>query len=372
MRKLTTEDFIEKAKQVHGDKYDYSKVNYINNRTKVCIICPEHGEFWQNPAHHIEGCGCRKCWDKSLCLQNSDFLNNAQKVHGDKYDYSKVKYVNCNTKVCIICPEHGEFWQLPNNHLRGQGCPKCGWGREKRKLSQNEFIDRLKKIHGDKYDYTKTIYAGANKKVIITCSKHGDINIYANSLLKGYNCIKCENERRAKRLDDFICESKEMHGDKYDYSKVNYINSYTKVCIICPEHGEFWQIPSVHLKLCGCPICKQSKLEKEIIEFLKVNNIKYEYQKRFEWLGKQSLDFYLPEYNIAIECQGEQHFYLVNYFGGEKKYIKQKENDTLKYILCKENNLNIIYYTNIKNIDNYFAELIYDKNKILEILSCKK
>ena len=125
----STDEFIKKAIYKHGDKYDYSKTNYINSHTKVCIICPEHGEFWQTPTNHLNGNGCPKCKNnklRNLFISNSEeFIKKAIYKHGDKYDYSKVNYVDIHTKVCIICPEHGEFWQTPNNHLKGESCPKC-------------------------------------------------------------------------------------------------------------------------------------------------------------------------------------------------------------------------------------------------------
>ena len=137
-------EFIEKAKEVHGDKYDYSKVEYVNNHTKVCIICPEHDEFWQTPNNHVHGQGCPYCYKQGIGKKiknekrikiktiKKDFVEKAKEIHGDKYDYSKVNYINRNTKVCIICPEHGEFWQTPKNHLCGQGCPHCGRNKNKR------------------------------------------------------------------------------------------------------------------------------------------------------------------------------------------------------------------------------------------------
>lgn len=126
MKYLTTEQFIKKAQQIHNNKYDYSKVEYVNNRTKVCIICPEHGEFWQTPNSHLNGNGCSSC--KGLKkLTTKEFIERAKQVHGNKYDYSKTIYVNKRTKVCIICPIHGEFYQTPHNHVyQKQGCPECG------------------------------------------------------------------------------------------------------------------------------------------------------------------------------------------------------------------------------------------------------
>ena len=264
-KKLLKEEFIEKAKKVHGDKYDYSKVEYINARKKVCIICPEHGEFYVSPTNHCSAqnkCGCPKCFGKVFDIK--DFINKAQKIHGDKYDYSKVEYKNATTKVCIICPEHGEFWQTPNKHLSGRGCPTCG--KENRA------------------------------------------------------------KKRKKSAEKFITDAKQVHGDKYDYSKVEYVNNNTKVCIICPEHGEFWQTPGNHLRGKGCPACRTSHLEEKVSVVLEKMGVRYEKEKTFSWLKKHNflpLDFYLYDHNIAIECQGKQHFTIVN-FGG-KMTIEQQQ-----------------------------------------------
>ena len=149
-RRLTTESFIEKAKEIHGDKYDYSKVNYVNSRTNICIICPKHGEFWQRPDLHLDKHGCPLCGFESTAdynrLNTDEFIKKAREIHGDKYDYSKVDYKDSKTKVCIICPEHGEFWQKPNDHLsRKFGCHKCGWikeGLNLRKGSTKQVINK--------------------------------------------------------------------------------------------------------------------------------------------------------------------------------------------------------------------------------------
>ena len=141
MKKLTNNEFIKKAREIHGDKYDYSKVDYINNKTKVCIICPEHGEFWQKPNYHLSACGCPKCKcdkiKKTKYITTESFIQKAHEVHESKYDYSKVEYKGIFEKVCIICPEHGEFWQTPNNHLNNKrGCPKCA-------IEYNVYENRL-------------------------------------------------------------------------------------------------------------------------------------------------------------------------------------------------------------------------------------
>ena len=149
-KKSNTKEFIEKAKEVHGDKYDYSKVEYIDANTKVCIVCPIHGEFWQKPSNHLQGKGCLVCAQRRNTITKEEFIKKAREVHGDKYDYSKVEYITSTTKVCIICPKHGEFWQTPCSHLQGCGCNKC------RSLATEEFIEKARKVYGDKYDYSKT------------------------------------------------------------------------------------------------------------------------------------------------------------------------------------------------------------------------
>lgn len=255
--KLNTNEFIKRSREIHGDKYDYSKINYVNSQTKVCIICPKHGEFWQTPSHHLKGIGCPKCGiesvQKSHISTAEEFINKAREVHGNKYDYSKINYVNSRTKVCIICPEHGEFWQKPNDHLMGKGCPKCSGNG---KLNTNEFIKKARAVHGDKYDYSKVEYVNTNTKVCIICPKHGEFWQTPSGHLSGKGCHKCYKESRSSTTEEFINKAREIHGNKYDYSKVNYVNAYTKVCIICPEHGEFWQIPAVHLNGHGCPNCQ--------------------------------------------------------------------------------------------------------------------
>ena len=321
MKKLTAEQFIEKAKQVHGDKYDYSKIEYINNYTKVCIICKEHGEFWQTPAMHLYGNGCPKCKAKKQGDKYrktiAEFINRAKEIHGCKYDYSKVEYVNNSTKVCIICPIHGEFWQRPKRHLNGDGCPKCS-GRNR---TTEEFIECARKVHGDKYDYSKTKYEKYDSKITIICPVHGEFFQTPHAHLQGKNCPKCSHQSYRHTKETFIENAINVHGDKYDYSKIEYVNNSTKVCIICPIHGEFWQRPNSHIRGEGCPKCNESHLEAEMDLLLKNIGIEYEREKTFFWLKNNDgnnlkLDFYLPKYNIAIECQGLQHYIVAENMGG--------------------------------------------------------
>lgn len=310
MKKLTIEEFIERARKAHGDKYDYTKVEYKNNKTKVCIICPIHGEFWQLPCDHLSGNGCKECGvdkrakEKTKTLEQ--FITDARKIHGDKYDYSKVSYVDAHTKICIVCPIHGEFWQKPYAHLNGQDCPLCV--HKSTKYTADEWIRQAKKVHGDKYDYSKVVYKGK---------------------------------------DD-------------------------KVCIVCPKHGEFWQTPHNHLNGQHCPKCKSSKLEDNVRRFLDENKIEYIFQYRNRKdLGNQTLDFYIIKKKVGIECQGIQHFeptcfsrsVSINDFFNENK-----KRDNLKIDKCKKNGIKLIHYNPFEKYFGTYENEVHNIEELEKIL----
>jgi hypothetical protein len=212
-KKKTTEEFIADAKATHGDKYDYSEVVYTTNKARVCICCSEHGEFWQFAGNHIKGAGCPRC-DVSVKGTTESFISKACIVHGDKYDYSLVSYTTSKDKVTIICPEHGAFQQIPGNHLFGAECKECG-----------KLAAKAKKL----------------------------------------------DKASATIVSRFI----EVHGDRYDYSKVEYVKRRDKVRIVCPIHGEFWQRPGAHLYGTGCPSCSKSGFDSKkpgTLYYLKVKD----------------------------------------------------------------------------------------------------
>lgn len=307
-KKYTTEDFILKAKEIHGNKYDYSKVEYINAKTKVCIVCPKHGEFWQTPDKHIQHHCCPYCNIKRKPTIE-EYLLKVNNVHNYKYDYSETVYKNKNTKICVICHkkdengiEHGKFWLTAHNHLNGRGCPKCA---KKYKYTTYEIIEKFKLIH----------------------------------------------------------------EDTYDYSKVEYINTKTKVCIICHKHGEFWQAPYHHIGGSGCPHCATSLFEKNVAKCLDKHQVQYISHANcliFPWLRQQHLDFYVPQYNIAIECQGEQHYFPVDFAGKGKEWAnntlkKTKKLDKEKLRLCKENNVDLSYISFDEDIENAIKNILQSK-----------
>ena len=373
---MKTIDFIKKAKLIHGDKYDYSKVDYVDASTKVCIICPEHGEFWMTPHNHISKynhCGCPIC-NGGIKDTKESFIKKAENLYGNKYNYNMVKYINTETPVCIICPEHGEFWMTPHYHLTNHICPECNKILKMDKTEDRkhqfalDFINKSKKLYKNKYNYDKVIYKSRTDKVIITCPEHGDFLCTPMNHLRHRGCPKCGAKQRieSKTLtqDEFIERAIKIHGDKYDYTNTTYVSYRNNISVMCHntnesgyEHGVFTLIANSHLSGVGCPKCQESNYERIVRVFLENNNIKYEQYKRFNWMGLLSLDFFLPDYNIAIECQGEQHFYSLPCFGGEQHFNKGIKNDIKKYNLCKQHNIKILYYIPINNYEKYNIEL---------------
>jgi very-short-patch-repair endonuclease len=324
-KKLNTNIFIEKAKEVHGEKYNYSKVEYINVMKKICIICPIHGEFEQSMNAHIYSkSGCPKCgilrttnFHKTTL---EEFITQSKEIHGNKFDYSNVVYVNTLTKVCIICPEHGKFWQTPSDHLRkkGFGCSKCGYNvLAFNKTKNKDFrIEQANKIHNNKYDYSK-----------ITEEKNG-----------------------IKKI---------------------------KVCIICPEHGEFFQDLNNHIYgKAGCPKCNESHGEQIIRIWLEKQKIKFIQEYKFKECVNPltnallKFDFYLPEYNICIEFDGKQHFEesIGDAFGltknshilTHKSWSKIVYRDNLKNQYCLTNNIKLIRiaYNQMKEINEILEKYL--------------
>lgn len=338
---LGIDKFIEKSKNIHGDKYDYSLIDYKNNNIKVNIICKEHGEFLQAPLSHLSGNGCPICGAKSGGIKNSHdknkFIEKASKIHGDKYDYSLVEYINNNTKVIIICKEHGEFSQLPNNHLSGQDCAKCTG----RGLTKAEIIKKCQLIHKHVYDYSLVEYNRIDDNVIIVCKKHGEFKQEMNNHLNlKQGCPKCKGLN--KTTHDFINESQLIHGNLYDYSKTEYILAKKPLIITCRKHGDFLQAPTHHLSGQGCPVCKSSKGEKKITDIFHKMNISFIHQHSFCDFKKYEYDFFIPEKNICIEYDGIQHFQPVNYFGGKEAFKIQQIRDRIKNDYCFKNNIKLI------------------------------
>lgn len=291
--KKTIENFIKKAILKHGDKYDYSKSIYKGWDEDINIVCPTHGEFIQKVRYHIHGgYGCDKCARDAKKLTKEEFLDKAFYTHENKYDYSSIDYTDSVKKVDILCKIHGYFTQSPAQHINGNGCPKC---------------------------------SGNSKKT----------------------------------TKEFIYESKNIHGNKYDYSLTRYENNHTKVEIVCKKHGSFYQTPTSHLKGHGCQRCKNSKSENKIEKILQDNKIEYIREKRFDncrYKNTLPFDFYLPKYNCCIEYDGIQHRKVVEKWGKhhlEETIIKDK----IKSDFCLNNGIRLIRISDNVGITNLIGLL---------------
>jgi hypothetical protein len=291
------------------------------------------------------------------------FIKNAISVHGNKYTYENVNYKNNHSKINITCLTHGNFQAVPKNHLKGYGCSKCS-GNEK--LNIESFIEKAKLLHGNKYDYSKSVYTNAFNKLIIICPEHGEFKTTArNHYYKGYGCKKCgyRNPYNKHNTEYFIEQAVSIHGDKYDYSAVQYNGCDKHVIIICKKHNKFSQQASSHINGHGCRKCGASTGEKLINTILTNYNINFVHQKMFKDCinpktnGKLKFDFYLPDINACIEFDGYQHFAPVKYWGGNANLEKTQYRDQVKNDYCTNNNISLLrikYNENVEKVVNNF------------------
>lgn len=372
----TQEQFIAEAKEKHGEnKYDYSKVVYVNGRTKIPIICKnkDHGEFWQNPEDHLQGHGCPKCGGREKYTTES-FIKKAKEIHRDnKYDYSKVVYIDNKTKVLIICPiiNHGDFWQRPDSHLQGKGCIKCSGTKQHTKES---FILIAKEIHKDnKYDYSKVVYINNKTKVCIICpiDKHGNFWQRPDCHLNGQGCFKCYGTEQLTN-EEFIEKANEIHDNRYDYSKVKYVNSYTKVCIACPidNHGDFWQIPYNHTQGSDCPKCTKNTYSQMAIEWLEYVEQKEEIKiQHAENIGeyqmpntKYKVDGYCEETNTVYEFHGDYwHGNPELYEAEDETYFGEHFGELFRKTMERENEIRELGYNLVVMWENDWLKFLKDE-----------
>jgi hypothetical protein len=301
--KLTFKEFLDTARKIHGNNYEYFESTFINSHEKTKIKCPIHGFFFQTPKKHIRAKNrCPRCvvekTGKKKRLLKEDFIKRSNIIHKNRYNYSLCNYVNNRTKVKIICKKHGLFEQKPDAHLTGQGCRECS-------------ILSIPQTHIEK-----------SKKTII---------------------------------DRF----KKTHGNRYNYSLVDYKGVRVKIKIICKKHGVFEQVPENHLFGAGCPRCKQSRGENKIEKILNDKNLIFIRQKKFPGcIDKRSLsfDFYIPIFNTCIEYDGVYHYRE----GFKEGILKINQNhDKIKNEYCKNNNINLIRipYT-VKDVETFIFNKI--------------
>ena len=294
VKRSNKKNIITKFNIVHNNFYDYSKMNYMNNNTKIKIICPTHGEFEQTPKTHLTS-GCNKCYLDSRRISIDEMKFRGSTIHNNFYDYSKVNFNKIMDKIIIICPIHGEFEQIVNNHINNkQGCMDCKI--ESSKLLYEDFVIKSNKVHNNLYEYPVQSF-DYNSNIKIICPKHGIFNQLPNNHLnKKYGCNVC----------------KKSNGEK----------------------------------------CIANILEKNNIEYKTeyiFNECKYKKPLRF--------DFYLPHYNICIEYNGIQHYESVKYFGGIDTLILNKKRDNIKKQFCYKNNINLISISYKEDVEDILQSL---------------
>jgi hypothetical protein len=418
--RMSQESFIELAKRKWGDKYDYSLVDYKDCKSKVKIIHKKTGLIYeQRPESHLRAAPELR----SVRMETHEFIQKAKNIQKDKYDYSKTCCLTYNNKLTIICPMHGEFVQTANSHLSGMGCKRCGVKQKnyvrKPKYTTEEFIEAAKEKWGDKYDYSLTEYKNSKTKVKIIhdgiiyeqmslshfkyppeqflnqeiflikarrkwgdkydyslvnfISTHHRIKIIFQGVLYEQlpnNHLKYAPEKRnISTPEEFVTESREIHNNKYSYEKSVYINRSQKIVITCPIHGDFEQRPDVHLRGSGCKKCSESTGEKKVAKVLNEMGIEFKREHFFENCKNifyLKFDFYLPSYRTCIEFDGIQHFEPLEVFGGVETFERLKKNDEIKNQYCEDNFIDLIRirYDRIDSISDVLWEAL--KFKILK------
>lgn len=378
-RLKAAQEFVERCKKLHGDKYDYSKARYKKSSEKVEIICLKHGPFKIRPNSFLQGVGCDKCGTESMASKQATgiikFIEQSKKVHRDKYDYSQVEYKSTHTHVIIACPHHGPFPQAPSGHIAGRGCPLCGIKKcaENIRHSLEIFIKKAKEIHGEKYDYSHANYINSSSNLTIICSIHGPFpQTPAHHIHSNQGCPSCAN--RDMTTEKFIERAKEKHKNKYDYSTSVYKTARGFIDINCLVHGIYPQRAWNHLNGNGCPLCvdaMNSRGVRRIEAWLQKNDILFEREKTFPDLvsskkGKKSLrfDFYIPGLEVLIEFDGQQHFEANDHWGGEKAFLELIANDKKKneWVKNKKYILTRISYLEEERIEDILAAYLIEKN----------
>ena len=386
----STSEIIQKIKDKYGDLYTVVQpFEYKNQQTVIPLYCNKHKIYFNRISKpFLKGhCACPECGKekikKALKISEKEFFNRLEKENKGRYDTSKVKYGNVDDNITLICHkkdkdgnEHGEFYpKFSNFTVLHSGCSKCALEAEKyNKIPFDTWIERFKEKHGDKYDLSLIIKQGkiddCDSTIYPICHKkdefgreHGAFKTTPKNFYKGNNCPKCLGKAKIDG-ETWLLRSKLIHNNKYRYIKFDGINN--DAIIECPIHGIFKQNAGRHMRGSGCQKCIESHLERDIritLDNLKINYLPY-FKPKFlksSLKGQLSYDFYLPKQNIAIECQGKQHFGLGGWLNEKNSLEEISKRDNEKKELSKENNVKLIYYLNneyakyMKEDDIYFT-----------------
>lgn len=312
---------------------------------------------------------CEERFNNVIIVSPNELIKNTHDLFNAQYIRNRI--LPWKKEVVIFQTNREKLQRYDNG-----GCQKL-----KEDLATIEFIKKVFIKFGNKFNFNLSEFYYERHPYVknVICLEHGLFDNRTDHFLNSkYGCPKCGRQEYGLAIrmnqEEFINKANKIHSNKYSYNKVNYIIGNETVIITCPKHGDFNQTPNKHLNGQGCPKCNNSIMENEIVKLLEKYNIKYineAKQKILKWLGRQRLDFYLPDYHIAIECQGEQHFRPVSFgsrCGKKENYFKNVcERDQRKLNLCKEHNIKLLYYSNYKNIpENYMGQGCFnDLNKLL-------
>lgn len=367
----TFEEFVRKAREVHGDKYEPIKETFVKTAMKLKFKCNVCGNtFEQKGSMHLRGNGCSFCNPAPKKRTTEEFKEEMSKTHPNLEILTE--YINADSKIKVRCKTHDyTYWTTPHRLVQGMNCQKCYDERrgETLRCDVTSLPERLLSIHGDKYrfPFIDKEYDNNKSKLTVICGVHGEFKSTANKLLKGCGCRKCADIanglKKRTPVHEVVSRLNKLHNGKYQYPNIEeeYKGYSSHITVVCPVHGEYSQNAGSHLSGCGCPRCNESHLEREIASILPDANR----WCKLDWLGRQNFDFYLPENNTAIECQGEQHFMEVTGFGGAENFKSCIERDLRKNKLAKENDTRLIYVTNReyrKYLNRRRFEGIYDDN----------
>ena len=376
---LIFNDQIKIFNKVHNNKYTYVESSYINNSSKMAIICPIHGEFYQEPYSHKRGCGCPKCKSENMRKLKTKPKNQLEKefnrIHNNFYTYDWSTYTNSFIKMRIICPIHGEFYQIPNDHKKHCGCRECYKLNQSKLLITpfDELVEIFNAIHNYKYDYTKCQYKNQQTKIEIICPDHGSFFQSPIMHKSGQGCPNCDLERK-KQVTPFnkaLNILNDVHNNKYTYDEFTYTNMSSKIRIICPIHGEFWQNIQNHKNGQGCSLCGQQKhliqsqnrssfpFDKILKQFRKIHGDKYQYD--------ESTYIKVSE-KIRIICPTHGEFY--------QRVICHKRGDGCPLCAKEENILSIektkSQFEKIHQNDYSYCWETYKNSSLKMKIICKK
>jgi hypothetical protein len=351
---MTKEEFLERARNKHGYKYEYPNLSEKILSTDVIDISYSGCFYKQRVDKHIY---LGRCPEKNTPRKTTqEFIEEARKVWGDKYDYSLVEYRGALKKVKILCSGI-VLEQVAISHLQGLSPEKI--------LTKENFIRKAKKLFGDKYDYSQVKIK--NGRTVVMIGYRGIFFLQKPSDHLAGRCPEKIVLAVRKSLRQFINEANSIHDFRYSYDKSEYITNQTKLVITCPVHGDFQQRPLSHLQGNGCPNCSESKGEKQIAKYLDKNNISYFRQHKFDdckSIFTLPFDFYIPSKRTIIEFDGKQHYEPNEHFGGLKAYESLKVNDKIKNDYCEDNFIDLIRirYDQVDRIFDILKESL--KNKI--------